>query len=117
GMHIAWAWAAMFGLAMIAALPCLFMVLLPAVFGLGMLLLAHYSMVVEEIGIDERDELPRPLRNFHLYEDMLAPAMHLLFALGICYWPLVVIVYLQTQAVAWLMPAEGIWVWLLISFI
>jgi hypothetical protein len=51
-----------------------------------MILFAHYAIVVEEIGIEERDELPRPLRQAEFGADLFWPCLHsigaLIFAFG-----------------------------------
>jgi hypothetical protein len=51
------------------------------------LILAHYGAVIEDTGPDGRDELPRPLRNLSLGEDIINPFSWWALAGLICYWP------------------------------
>lgn len=51
------------------------------------LLLAHYACVIEDIGPDGRDELPRPMRNLSVGEDLWRPFLHVILAGAICYFP------------------------------
>jgi hypothetical protein len=51
------------------------------------LALAHYGCTIEDIGPDAIDELPRPLRNFSLGEDIIGPLFRILLAGVICFWP------------------------------
>jgi hypothetical protein len=50
-------------------------------------ILAHYGNVVEEVGMFERDELPRPLRDVGWHEDLWGPFSNVLGSLLICYGP------------------------------
>lgn len=50
-------------------------------------LVGHYAMVLEEMGPAERDELPRPLRNVHPYDDLFTPFGHMVSSLVLCYAP------------------------------
>lgn len=59
-----------------------------ATIALILMLVGHYVVVIEEIGIEERDELPRPLRDLQLYEDIIAPCTKMGLAMLLCYWPL-----------------------------
>ncbi len=67
------------------------------------LLAAHYGCVVEDIGPDAIDELPRPLRNFSVGDDLFAPGLRVVAALLICYGPLAVFAAVTGLA----RPAEG----------
>lgn len=67
---------------------------------LAMLLVGHYAMLVEEIGPNEVDELPRPLRNVHLYDDFLSPFLHMVSSLLLCYWPSLLIIIVNLIAFA-----------------
>lgn len=49
--------------------------------------LAHYANVVEDAGPGERDELPRPLRDVSLYDDIWRPFVNFAGSLIICFWP------------------------------
>jgi hypothetical protein len=51
------------------------------------MILAHYGCVIEDTGPDNRDELPRPLRNLSLGEDLWNPFIHVIIAGVICYFP------------------------------
>ena len=53
-------------------------------------LVAHYGCVVEDIGPDGVDELPRPLRNFAFGDDLFAPGVRVLLAVALCYGPAIV---------------------------
>ena len=66
---------------------------------LFVVLVGHYAMLVEEMGPTDRDELPRPLRNVHPYDDFLAPFMHMATALLLCYWPSLLII--MVNWIAW----------------
>jgi hypothetical protein len=50
-------------------------------------LVSHYGCVVEDIGPDAIDELPRPLRNFSVGDDLFAPGLRVSLAAAICYGP------------------------------
>ena len=52
-------------------------------------LAAHYGCVVEDLGPNQIDELPRPLRNFAIGDDLFAPAVRVIAALALCYAPAV----------------------------
>ena len=51
------------------------------------ILLAHYGCVVEDVGTDAIDELPRPLRNLSIGDDVLFPAIRVAAAAAICFGP------------------------------
>ncbi len=55
------------------------------------LLAAHYGCVVQDVGPDAIDELPRPLRNFAPAEDVIGPAVRVGAAGAICYGPMLVV--------------------------
>ena len=64
------------------------------VFGfLVMAIIAHYGCVVEDVGRDEIDELPRPLRSLSMYEDLWLPFGNVFFALMICYGPAIAVFF------------------------
>ena len=65
---------------------------------LTVLLIGHYAMLVEEMGPNERDELPRPLRNVHFYDDFVAPFTHMVSSLLLCYWPSLIIMVANLSA-------------------
>jgi hypothetical protein len=58
-----------------------------AIFVVGFGLVAHYGNVVEEVGIEERDEMPRFLRNFNLADDLWLPFVRIFLAWMICFGP------------------------------
>jgi hypothetical protein len=58
-----------------------------AIVFVGPAIVGHYANVVEDIGIEERDELPRFLRHFFFAEDIWIPFAHVLLAWGICFGP------------------------------
>jgi hypothetical protein len=47
--------------------------------------MAHYAVIVEDIGVEGQDELPRPLRNFSWHDDMWGPFVQFAGALLLCY--------------------------------
>ncbi len=51
------------------------------------LIVAHYGCVVEDIGPDAMDELPRPMRHMAFGEDLFHPLLRVLLALTLCFWP------------------------------
>jgi hypothetical protein len=65
------------GLWMVAFLPLL----------LAGLIVSHYGNVVDEIGPQDRDELPRPLRGCALIDDMWMPFVNVFLSLSICFLP------------------------------
>jgi hypothetical protein len=48
---------------------------------------SHYANIVEDAGPGERDELPRPMRDASLYDDLWRPFINFTFSLMICFWP------------------------------
>jgi hypothetical protein len=56
-----------------------------ALLGCGAALIGHYANVVEEVGIEERDELPRFLRQFSLADDIWHPFLRVLLAWTVCF--------------------------------
>jgi len=58
-----------------------------AILVIGPAIIAHYANVTEEIGIDERDELPRFLRHLNFMDDILLPFFHVAIAWLICFCP------------------------------
>ncbi|HEY8668777.1 MAG TPA: hypothetical protein VIL86_19170 [Tepidisphaeraceae bacterium] len=50
--------------------------------------LAHFANVIEEIGVETRDELPRPLRDLSFHEDIFGPFSRMVTAFAYCFWPL-----------------------------
>ena len=56
------------------------------------LIVSHLGIVVETTGPDELDELPRPLGNFEIWDDILSPLWRTCLAGLICFLPTVLIV-------------------------
>ncbi len=54
------------------------------------LIMAHYGCVIEETALEARDELPRPLRNLDLSDDLIGPFINVVIAGLICYFPAIV---------------------------
>ncbi len=54
-------------------------------------LLAHYGCVVQDVGPEAIDELPRPLRNFSPAEDVVGPGVRVAVAILICYGPMLIV--------------------------
>lgn len=65
-----------------------------------LLLLAHYGNVVDEIAVEERDELPAPLRQIGWAEDIRHPIASLMGAALLCYGPAVLARTIPPAAVA-----------------
>jgi hypothetical protein len=55
------------------------------------LLAAHYGCVVEETGPDVMDDLPRPLRNLDLADDLFGPGVRVAAAGLICFAPMLAV--------------------------
>jgi hypothetical protein len=75
-----------------------------------MFCIGHWSIVVESMGPDRLDELPRPLRNFYFGEDIWWPFCHMFFSLSICYIPGIYVAARWGQAwssFAWLLVGAG----------
>ncbi len=51
------------------------------------LLAAHFGCVVDDVGPEGIDELPRPLRNLSFGEDLFGPAVRVAAAVAICFGP------------------------------
>ena len=59
----------------------------PALLAAILVLVAHYGAVVDEIAIEQRDELPAPLRQMGFAEDIRHPISSVLGAVLLCYAP------------------------------
>ena len=65
-------------------LPIFFAVMWVPLWGMLLVALAaHYGAVVEDTGYDGRDDLPPPLRGLALFDDLIEPAVKVLFAYGL----------------------------------
>ncbi len=60
--------------------------------------IAHLANIVEEVGPEERDELPTPLRGVSWYDDVILPYWHFTFSFGLCYWPFFLVLASRTFA-------------------
>lgn len=78
----------------------LLFLLVPTALGCLAILAAHYAILVQEIGLWERDELPRPLRNLQFADDLAIPALQTVAALLLSYWPALLILILNNIAAA-----------------
>lgn len=57
------------------------------IFVLIVAILAHYGCVIDDVGPDDRDELPRPLRNLSFIDDIWTPFWNFIGAWILCYGP------------------------------
>jgi hypothetical protein len=55
------------------------------------MIIAHYANIVDETGPEQKDELPRPLRNLSFHEDLWWPFRNFMGAVFLCYGPLIVL--------------------------
>lgn len=79
----------------------LFLIVFPLML-LVALMLSHYAVVVNEIATNDKDELPRPLRDFGWHEDLWGPFVHFFGSLMICYGPIVAINWMpDVRAIIW----------------
>ena len=67
-------------------------ILLLIPFAVGMMLLAHYAIVVEETGPEGRDEMPAILRNVSFVDDLVKPLWQLFLAVAISATPAILMV-------------------------
>jgi hypothetical protein len=51
-------------------------------------MIGHYGNIVDDVGRGEHDELPRPLRDLHLYDDLWHPFCNVFAALLLSYFPM-----------------------------
>ena len=67
-------------------------ILFPVVglFFMAIVIIAHYGCVIEDIGREEIDELPRPLRNLSLADDLWMPFYNVVAAFLLCYTPAII---------------------------
>jgi hypothetical protein len=67
-------------------------VLFPVVgiIGLIMAILAHYGCIVEDVGTEDRDDLPRPLRNLSFVDDLWKPFCFVVGAFLLSYLPAII---------------------------
>ncbi|MEO6437172.1 MAG: hypothetical protein ABIP55_15635 [Tepidisphaeraceae bacterium] len=58
------------------------------------LLMSHYAVIVEDIGVEEKDELPRPLRDFDWHDDLWGPFVQFFGSLLLCYGPILAVLWM-----------------------
>ena len=79
----------------------------------AMLIAGHYAVTLEEIARNDKDDLPRILRNVQIYDDYLVPAGRTALALLLCYWPALIILRMNYSAAitgsALPFPTAGRW--------
>jgi hypothetical protein len=68
---------------------CGFFLMVPVLIIIAAMLVSHYGVVIEEIAVRDSDELPRPLRDFSVSEDLWNPFVRFCFALLVCFWPVI----------------------------
>lgn len=54
---------------------------------LAIVLIGHYGNVIDDVGPQDHDELPRPMRGVSLSDDLWMPFVHVVFALALCFLP------------------------------
>jgi hypothetical protein len=60
---------------------------IPAMFIIQLMIVSHYGNVIDEIGPEQHDELPRFARNLSFYEDIWHPLMAMSAGTIVCYFP------------------------------
>ena len=73
--------------------------LVPVLMIMAGLMLSHYAVVVNDIATEDKDELPRPLRDFSWHDDLWGPFVHFVLAFGIAYGPIAAINWLPHNGV------------------
>ncbi len=81
-MHI------IFNVCLLTVLSGILIVLLAPVI-MAIVLISHYGNVIDDIGTEGANELPRPLRNVNLHDDIWAPFSQVFGSLGLCFMPVV----------------------------
>ena len=81
----------------IAAMLIFFIV--PAMLIFAGLIFAHYAVVVNDIATEEKDELPRPLRDFSWHDDLWGPFCHFFVSLALSYGPLIALNWMPDNPV------------------
>lgn len=106
GLHILWDFGAF-----VVNGGMIFAVVFPLV--LSVIILAHFGCVVDEIGVRDQDELPRPLRDLGLFEDVWDPFVGVCGAFMMSYLPLFLVVgrlplpYSVKGVLVWVAVAVG----------
>ena len=50
-------------------------------------LIAHYGCIVQDVGREEKDEIPRPLRDLNMSDDLWWPFCNMVATMMLCYGP------------------------------
>ena len=74
--------------------------LAPALLIVAGLICSHYAVVVNDIATEDKDEIPRPLRDFSWHDDLWGPFVHFSTATFLAYGPLI--------AVNWMPPRPAL---------
>jgi len=85
--------------------------LVPAMMIVAGLFLSHYAVVVNDIATEDKDELPRPLRDFSWHDDLWGPFVHFFASAGIAYGPLIAINWMPRNAVLLLSYSLAVVIW------
>jgi hypothetical protein len=85
--------------------------LVPAMMIVAGLILSHYAVVVNEIATEDKDELPRPLRDFSWHDDLWGPFVHFSMAAFIAYGPLIAINWMPPNGVLLLAYSLSVVIW------
>ena len=85
-----------FATGLIVMMGFIFVVVAPLV--MLMSLFAHYGNVIDEIGPTDRDEIPVPLRNGSIYEDIWLPFVQVIESLALAFSPLIFLHYTHLPA-------------------
>jgi hypothetical protein len=75
-----------------------FLILAPFMLVVVCAFFSHYANIIEAIGPDGADELPRPLRDLQLMEDLWGPFSRFMLALLIAYGVSITYIYLPEKA-------------------
>jgi hypothetical protein len=72
--------------------------MMPLLLACSLGVVAHYANVIEDIGPDQRDELPRFLRNLSIHDDLWRPFVNFAASCMYCFWPLLILWHFQQIA-------------------
>jgi len=73
--------------------------LVPAMMIVAGLIFSHYAVVVNDIATEDKDELPRPLRDFGWHDDLWGPFVHFFVSAFIAYGPLIAVNWMPQKVV------------------
>jgi hypothetical protein len=85
--------------------------LAPAMMIVAGLILSHYAVVVNDIATEDKDELPRPLRDFSWHDDLWGPFVHFSTASFIAYGPLIALNWMPPNPVLLIAYTLSVLVW------